>query len=399
MRYHAHEFVHEPDKVKDIFDGHIYRSLLDKKVIVPFHHNSSSCYFEDEHDIALGFSTDGFGPFRRRKKTCWPLIAYNYNLPPDEQFHRDNILSLGVIPGPKKPHDINSFLWPMVDESLRLAVGIQAFDAFTNQMFVLRAFFILGFGDIPAMSLVTRMKGQNAISPCQFCHIKGVRVPGQNTYYIPLDRSQYPDVSPDSIRAYSPTDLPMRSHNKIIHQAEAIESAASISQAASRRLAQECGLNGLSILTLISSLQFPYSFPSDFMHLIFEDVLQNLILLWTSDFKGLNEGSGSYQFEPKVWEAIGKATADSGETIASCFGARPPNVENDRGSCTADSWSFWMLYIGPVLLRRRFRKNIYYKHFIYLVKLVNVCLQFEYSKDDMEAIHNGFVKWVKEYER
>jgi len=38
------------------------------------------------------------------------LIIFNYNLPPDVRFHINNILALGVIPGPKKPIDADSFL-------------------------------------------------------------------------------------------------------------------------------------------------------------------------------------------------------------------------------------------------------------------------------------------------
>ncbi len=38
----------------------------------------------------------------------------------------DNILSLGVIPRPKKPADIDSFLWPLIQELLKLSEGVQA---------------------------------------------------------------------------------------------------------------------------------------------------------------------------------------------------------------------------------------------------------------------------------
>ena len=34
------------------------------------------------------------------------------------------------------------------------------------------------------------------------------------------------------------------------------------------------------------------------MHLIFEGVMKNLILLWTSEFKGLDEGTGQYHLMP-----------------------------------------------------------------------------------------------------
>ena len=79
-------------------------------------------FFSDPRDVALGFSTDGFGPFKRRNKTAWPLIIFNYNIPPKERFQKEHIISLGTIPGPKKPADMDSFLWPLVQELLILTL-------------------------------------------------------------------------------------------------------------------------------------------------------------------------------------------------------------------------------------------------------------------------------------
>ena len=65
-------------------------------------------FFLDPQDIALGLSTDGFGPFKHHIKTAWPIILFNYNLPPEERFQKDNIISVGIIPGLKKPGDCDS---------------------------------------------------------------------------------------------------------------------------------------------------------------------------------------------------------------------------------------------------------------------------------------------------
>jgi hypothetical protein len=114
---------------------------------------------------------DGFAPFRNRMTTCWPLILFNYNLPPEDQFHINNIISLGIIPGPKKPIDMDSFLRPLVEEMVQLAAGVTAFDSISHSAFVLCAYIIVVFGDIPAVSLLMRMKGHNGQVPCRFCNI------------------------------------------------------------------------------------------------------------------------------------------------------------------------------------------------------------------------------------
>lgn len=189
--------------------------------------------------------------------------------------------------------------------------------------------------------------------------------------------------------------FPGSSHNEILRQAHKVDIVDTETEAS--RLATTYGIKGTSVLSTLSSVSFPISFPFDFMHLIYENVLKNLILLWTGDYKGLDSGTRSYEL--KFWDVIGAASAASGETIPGAFGARLQNVANDKALCTADMWSFWMLYLGPILLSKKFEREIYYTHFIGLVKLVNLCLQFELFCRDVAIIHSGFQDWVKKYEQ
>jgi hypothetical protein len=176
MKYRAHTHKHTVEKTTDIFDGSNYRSLFMKKVELDGK-TLGHKYFEDPRDIALGLSTDGFAPFKRRKNTAWPLIVFIYNLPPELRILIDNIFSLGIIPGPKKPIDADSFLWPFVQELFRLMYGVRAFDILSSKLFSLHAYLILAFGDIPAMSMIMRMKGHNGFCPCRMCNISGLRIP------------------------------------------------------------------------------------------------------------------------------------------------------------------------------------------------------------------------------
>ena len=84
---------------------------------------------------------DGFGPFKWRNKTAWPLIIFNYNIPPKERFQKKHIISLGTIPGPKKPADMDSFLWPVVQELLQLEIGVSAFDPIAQVSFLVSFLF------------------------------------------------------------------------------------------------------------------------------------------------------------------------------------------------------------------------------------------------------------------
>ncbi|KAI8998957.1 hypothetical protein BD414DRAFT_407127 [Trametes punicea] len=134
------------------------------------------------------------------------------------------------------------------------------------------------------------------------------------------------------------------------------------------------------------------------MHLIWENVAKNLIQLWTGQYKALDPGKENYEIHPTVWEAIGEASTASGDTIPGVFGPRPPNVASDKLSWTADTRSFWIQYVGPVLLANRFTRRKYYTHFVLLVRLIRKCLQFEISYQDITQIREGFIAWVREYE-
>ena len=146
---------YQPDgtNLQDVMDSENYRWLHETHVTI----NGQPCpyrYFQDPQDITLGLSTDGFCPFQKCKKTCWPILIYNYNLPPEIRFWICHILCIGVVPGPYKPKDFDSFLWPLVEELLKLAARIKAFDLSSDEIFALCAFLILVFGDIPAVSMV-----------------------------------------------------------------------------------------------------------------------------------------------------------------------------------------------------------------------------------------------------
>jgi hypothetical protein len=39
------------------------------------------------------------------------------------------------------------------------------------------------------------------------------------------------------------------------------------------------------------------------------------------------------------------------------------------------------------------------RHFMELVTLLNICLQFEITTDEVETLREGLIKWVEDYEK
>lgn len=386
LRYrHNYTCTSDSDKVvQDIFDSSIYRNLLDRQVVVDGKTQDRK-YFSDPRDVALGISLDGVTYFSRRRHSVWPVILINYNLSPKVRTRRDRIICYGVIPGTVK--SLDSYLIPLCDELNELAEGVRALDPWEEELFWQHAYLILGFGDYPGISKLTRMKGHNGLHPCRFCEIIGIRVEGGKVYYVPLYR---PEGSVD------PANLPMRSHDKFIKQGTAVLEASTNAEA--ERLAKDSGIKGVSVLASLNTLNFPFSFPLDFMHLIFENLIPNLVAHYTGTFKDLDSGVEDYKLSKEVWSEICEAGSASGETIPSSFGSRMPNIETERTYMTAEAWAFWSMYLAPILLRNRFSRRRYYDHFLKLVRLIHKCISFKLKRSDIDEIRKGFQDWVVEYE-
>jgi len=163
-------------------------------------------------------------------------------------------------------------------------------------------------------------------------------------------------------------------------------------------LAKAYGIKGVPLLSALGSLGFPQSFLYDFMHLIWENLIPNLVLFWSGHYKGMDEGQ-PYVLEPHIWQDVGTASTEATNTIPSSFGAAIPNPAKDCSYFTSSTWSVWSLFIAPTVLRRRFPEDCYYKHFCSLLRILNLCLQFKISKKDFDEIESGIRKWVVDYEQ
>ena len=273
---------------------------------------------------------------------------------------------------------------PLHEELFKLAKGVDAYDAQSKQFFLLRAFLLIIFGDFPAVSMLMNMKGVNGISPCRNCKLTAIPIPGDtnHTHYIPLTTNL--------------TNLG-RKHTELMADAKRVDEAESIS--AANKIAKETGIKGTPLLSTLDYMAFPQSFPLDFMHIAWENVIKTLVGLWTGNYKGIGEGRESYQISTGAWKVIGADGAASGPTIPSVYSPRIPDVSKKGSYFTADMWSFWTLYLAPVLLRNQFKKPHYFTHFIELVRLFRICIQFEISASEIQELETGFRKWVEEYKR
>jgi Transposase family tnp2 len=106
-----------------------------------------------------------------------PVILIDKNLRLEHRYRTKNILLVILIPGLKKHILVDTFLWPLVQEIKKLDNGInRVYNAYTKDKFRLRAWIDLCCGDGPTKAdILGMMNLGNAICPCLYCKIIGVR--------------------------------------------------------------------------------------------------------------------------------------------------------------------------------------------------------------------------------
>ncbi|QRW11382.1 Transposase family Tnp2 protein [Ceratobasidium sp. AG-Ba] len=367
---------------------------------------------DNPEDLVLGLSTDGFTLFKRRRRglsTAWPLIFINYNLHPKYRVRLENIICVGVIPGPRQCKDLNSFLVPVLEELLRLEQGVDSIKttpATTPEHeehpenegdgelteFKLRAFLIMIFGDIPAVSKLLAMKGHNAMVPCRTCYTQGVlcRREKNSVYYVPL-------TLPGNEDGYPPDMLLLRTHELFLHHYESLDN---LDDRPGRRkqLAKELGINDRPIFARFKSFDLACCAPYDIMHLLFENLVPNMIKHWIGKFKKLDQGTGHYQLAEAVWKQIGKETAKATCTIPVSFVGTLPDIAEDQTLYKAEAYSFWIQYIAPIVLAGRLPEP-YFEHFLLMRDIIIMSIQLDITKEQIDELQNMVNRWVVEYER
>jgi hypothetical protein len=131
------------------------------------------------------------------------------------------------------------------------------------------------------------------------------------------------------------------------------------------------------------------------MHLFFENMIPNLVKLWSGKFKGLDTGSEDYEIAEETWDIIWAETAAAMPQIPADFvrvlGTTP-------GYYTAESWAFWFIYLAPILLKDRFSNRKYYTHLCELSDIIQGCLRFTSTVDQVNDLRQAIIAWIHKYE-
>lgn len=101
----------------DVYDGYMWKNIKDQL---------NRAFVDDWRSLLLTLNIDWFKPFKNSTYSCGAIYLAVNNLPRSERFKPENIILVGVMPGPTEPKkaEINHYLKPLVDELLELYTGI-----------------------------------------------------------------------------------------------------------------------------------------------------------------------------------------------------------------------------------------------------------------------------------
>lgn len=150
----------DPDIYSDIYSGNVWKEFLNPGG-VPF--------LSVPNNYALQLNVDWFNPFKHTQHSEGAIYISILNLPRKERFLQENIILVGVIPGPKEPPLlINTYLNPLVEELKDLWKGV-ILKNHNNHSLLIRAALLCSSSDIPASRKLCGFVGHNAVKACSKC--------------------------------------------------------------------------------------------------------------------------------------------------------------------------------------------------------------------------------------
>lgn len=150
----------ETGKFRDIYDGKIWSDFLEY---------DGKPFLSLPFNYGLHLNVDWFQPFDHTQHSEGAVYLTVLNLPRDERYHQENVMVIGVIPGPKEPKlNINSFLQPFVEELLSLWEGV-IMKSEKKVDILVRAALLCAGCDIPAARKVGGFVSHNGFRGCSKC--------------------------------------------------------------------------------------------------------------------------------------------------------------------------------------------------------------------------------------
>lgn len=356
-----------------------------------------------DDDCVLVFSMDGAQLFRHKASDCWIYIWIIIDLSPEQRYKQDSVLIGGIIPGPNKPKDLTSFIFPGFHHVRALQNdGMYFYDHERQEKVRIKPYVIYKIANGPGLSYLDLLVGHPGFQGCcERCEVVSRRKPGERGYYPAHKKPHNYDVpncnhddfdvryiTPSSVDEYK-TDL------------EFVMASNTMAQFKERR--RLTGIKGPSIISGLQGPDIPQCIIPDLMHLFGANIPELLSDLWLGKLDcDRNDSWETWDFavfrDKEVWQAHGATVEDALPYLPGSFD-KPPRNPSQKINSGYRAWEFimWLCGVGPVL----FRSFLPRKYWLNFCKLVfGFCLfsQRRITKEQVRDGHAVLVGFVDEFE-
>lgn len=361
-------------------------------------------------DIALQLSIDGAQLRRDQPSEAWVFIWIIHNLPPHMRYKKVFVIPGAIVPGPNKPGDMDSFLFPSLHHVAALQrEGLKIYDSSLNTMISRSApVIIFSTADSPGSASMSGMVGHTGKYGCRLhCEMPSRHRDKDSHYYPAMSRPDNYSVAGCCHLDITRTDLHKYRSNlpgKYKDNIQFLLEARTQRDFEARRLAV-----GLCKQTLFSGLPnqpLPVLniFTMDLMHL---SVLNNpdlFIKLFTGkldcyepDDRSTWDWAVFYQNQA-LWNAHGETITMAVPYLPSSFG-RAPRDPAKKINSGYKAWEYqqYVYGLGPTMFRHILPRQ-YWVNFCKLVAGIRILQRHHINRPDLLKGHAILEDFVEEFE-
>jgi len=163
-----HENQIDEPILNNIYDGNIWKEFFNVTETPLINYSFSA----NKYSFGLSLNVDWFQPYSHTTYSMGALYITVLNLPRFLRYKRENVVLVGLIPGPHEPkNDINSFLKPLVDELQDFWAGVPLTVCNGNEKTteLVKSAVLCVTCDIPAGRKVCGILGHSANLGCSKC--------------------------------------------------------------------------------------------------------------------------------------------------------------------------------------------------------------------------------------
>ena len=298
----------------DVYDGNIWKNFFEDSGRDGFP------FLAEGINLMLSLNIDWFQPYKHTAFSVGVMYLAVLNLPRELRFRKENILIVGIIPGPSEPRmTINSYLKPLVDDFQQLWVGVKLL--ITGKLTTVRAALTCLACDVPAARKAGGFVGHGGRMGCSKC-----------LKIFPTEKfGDKPDYS-----GFKKTEWEPRSHALHVWYAHKQKNARTLEQAKEIERTHGARYSCLYKLPYYNAIDFCIIDP---MHCLFLGISKLFFSVWKQ--RNLIEDKHFRLIQTKVDSFV----------CPSDIGRIPYKIASGFSGFKADQWKSWTLHFSLFALK------------------------------------------------